>query len=351
MTRWPEPSLHHLARMTDEVGTLEHAKLACPRYELGYCVDDAGRLLALSSRLASDPDAERLASVALRLLVRAHAGGASFQLRLGADRRFTSDPLSDDAVGRALLGLGTAAAWAPWPPVRAGALELFGEAAGFRSAYPRATSYAVLGAVELLRANPRHAGAEGLIDEVFDLSRPSAADPHWPWPEPRLAYANALLPHARLAAASVTGPSTETDAALALLGWLVEEERHEGRFSFTPVGGRGRDDPRPAFDQQPIEAWAMADACACAYSVTSDARWAEATALAASWFLGENDVGVAMYDPLTGGGLDGLEASGVNLNQGAESSLAFVATMSLVRGVEAQARCESTPYVERAARR
>ncbi len=351
MTHWPEPSLRHLARMTDEVGIVEHAEFASPRRKLGYCIDDAGRLLALASRLASDPDAERLASTALGLLVRAHAGGASFRLRLGADRRFTADPPSDDGVGRALLGLGTAAAWAPWLPVRVGALELFGEAAGFRSPHPRATSYAVLGGVELLRAVPRHAGAERLVDDASDLCRRLAVDAEWPWPEPRLTYANALLPHARLAAASVTGRSDEAGAALAMLGWLVGEERHEGRCSFTPVAGRGRGGPRPAFDQQPIEAWAMADACACAYALTSGEQWADATARAASWFLGRNDLGVAMYDPVTGGGYDGLESRGVNSNQGAESSLAFVATMALVRAVEAQASCEPAPYAERTASR
>jgi hypothetical protein len=34
-----------------------------------------------------------------------------------------------------------------------------------------------------------------------------------------------------------------------------------------------------------------------------------------------------MFDPFTNGGYDGLSARSVNLNQGAESTLAFVATM------------------------
>ncbi len=37
--------------------------------------------------------------------------------------------------------------------------------------------------------------------------------------------------------------------------------------------------------------------------------------------MGDNDAGLAMWDPATGGGYDGLRADGPNLNQGAESTL------------------------------
>jgi hypothetical protein len=95
------------------------------------------------------------------------------------------------------------------------------------------------------------------------------------------------------------------------------------------------------FDQQPIEAWAMADACARAFAYTHDLRWAQAVQRAAAWFLGDNDVGVAVFDPVTGGGFDGLEATGVNRNEGAESSLAFVGTMLRLREVTSQAAASS----------
>jgi hypothetical protein len=101
----------------------------------------------------------------------------------------------------------------------------------------------------------------------------------------------------------------------------------DGHFSFTPVGGRCRDGQQPAFDQQPIEAWAMTEACARAFAYTGDRRWAEAARHSGAWFLGDNDLTVAVFDPATGGGFDGLEPDGVNRNEGAESTLAFVGTM------------------------
>ena len=129
--------------------------------------------------------------------------------------------------------------------------------------------------------------------------------------------------------------SAATDA-LVLLDWLVNEESGENGFSFVPVGGRGPGGSKPAFDQQPIEAWAMADACVRAFAYTREVRWADAVRRAARWFVGDNDVGVAMFDPSTGGGFDGLGRHGANRNQGAESTLAFVGTMAQAARIQGE---------------
>lgn len=327
MSEAPPPTLRHLALMSDAVGVFEHAKLDEPRLATGYCTDDAGRLLALASKLAADPDAPLLARVALGFLERAHLGGGWFRLRQGADGAWTNDPTSDDANGRALLGLGTAAAHAVWPDVRERALALFDEAADFRSEYPRAVAYATLGAAELLQAAPAEAAAHRLVSDALGSFSRLEANDEWPWPEPRLAYANALLPDAELAAAMALGEDRVAGGALNLLEWLVDQESVGDHFSFTPVGGRGPNDRKPAFDQQPIEALAMTEACARAFYHTGDRQWAEAARRAGTWFLGNNDAGMPVFDPATDGGFDGLTQDGVNRNEGAESTLAFVATM------------------------
>ncbi|HYA45831.1 MAG TPA: hypothetical protein VED59_09490, partial [Acidimicrobiales bacterium] len=323
----PAPSLRHLLSLCDEVGLAEHARLDRPRPEGGYCTDDAGRALALASRLPQDPDAQSLAELMINFLETAYLGDSTFHLRLRPSGEWTADPPSDDAVGRAILGLGVATSHAPWQEVNERARALFDAVAAFRSPWPRAMAYAALGAVEVLAAHPGHRGARRLVLDASSTLPAPEAQSAWRWPESRLAYANALLPEALLAISASLERTDLAARALHLLGWLVESETWQGRFSFTPVGGRGPGDPRPAFDQQPIEAWAMADACARAWTSTGDDAWAAAVQLAGSWFVGNNDSGVAMFDPLTGGGFDGLTASGPNRNQGAESSLAFAATM------------------------
>ena len=114
---------------------------------------------------------------------------------------------------------------------------------------------------------------------------------------------------------------------LDLLEWLIKTETGERDFSFTPVGGRGPDESGPAFDQQPIEAWAMADACLRAISVDGGSLWDIGLAAAAGWFLGRNDTGALLYDHSTGAGYDGLEAAGINLNRGAESTLSALGAL------------------------
>ena len=118
---------------------------------------------------------------------------------------------------------------------------------------------------------------------------------------------------------------------LELLEWLLARETRRGHLSVTPVGGSGPEDRGPGFDQQPIEVAAVADACARALAVDGDRRWADGITAARNWFLGDNDSRVIMWDPETGGGFDGLQRCGANLNQGTESTLAFVSTMQQAR--------------------
>jgi hypothetical protein len=188
-------------------------------------------------------------------------------------------------------------------------------------------AYAALGAAELLAVDPAHRAARELIsDYAASLAAPNG-NPAWPWPEPRLTYANAVLAEAMIAAGAVRDDSTLRQRGLDLLGWLIEYETADGHFSPTPVGGRGTEDARPGFDQQPIEVAALADACARAAVVDAGAIWPDAVRAAAAWFMGDNDAGLLMWDPETGGGYDGLHADGVNRNQGAESTLAVISTL------------------------
>ncbi|MGO9516774.1 MAG: hypothetical protein ACLPND_07005, partial [Candidatus Korobacteraceae bacterium] len=55
-----------------------------------------------------------------------------------------------------------------------------------------------------------------------------------------------------------------------------------------------------------------------------DSRWRNEAWSAFNWFLGDNDLQVSLYDPVTGGCRDGLHPDRANENQGAESTLSFL---------------------------
>jgi hypothetical protein len=239
-------------------------------------------------------------------------------------------PAVDDAWGRTIWGLGTAASRSDDHLVRHLAARGLERAMTQRSPWPRAMAFAALGAAELLRVDPGNGIARNLLSDAADaMTEPQQG--LWPWPEQRLTYANATLPEAMIAAGSVLGRPILMEHGLELLEWLLARETRHGHLSITPVGGNGPDDFGPGFDQQPIEVAALADACARAEAVTGDQRWADGITAAANWFLGDNDNGTVMWDPDTGGAFDGLEVHGANRNQGTESTLALLSTLQHAR--------------------
>ena len=170
-----------------------------------------------------------------------------------------------------------------------------------------------------------------LTDMLAVIGRPKVEDPGWPWPEERLGYANASIAEALIVAGDALGNESALNRGLNLLDFLLRTETRDGHLSVTPVGGRGRDDVGPGYDQQPIEVSALADACGSAFRITHQSSWLTGVSLAWDWFLGDNDSATPMFDPQTGGGYDGLEPRGRNLNQGAESTLAMLATAQQAR--------------------
>lgn len=320
----------HLARLSDNRGLYEHAKLTVRREEHGYCTDDNARLLVVASRESDTGIALRLSGLALDFVLDAQTADGRTHNRMDRSGRWTDEPGTDDCWGRSLWGLGTAAAHHRSPAVRQRALEGFDSGARQRSRWPRAMAFAALGAADVLTLHSENAAARALLVDAIDVIGPIPSGT-WSWPEPRLRYANAALAEAVTAAGAALNSSTALDRGLSMLAWLLELETRRGHLSVTGVDGRGADDHDPLFDQQSIEAAAMADACWRACTVTKDHSWSRGVDLAAGWFAGENDIGRAMYDDVSGGGFDGLQPTGVNLNQGAESTLAFVSTMQRAR--------------------
>jgi hypothetical protein len=187
--------------------------------------------------------------------------------------------------------------------------------------------FAALGAGELLLARPDETAARDLLRRFADRLTSVTTTPAWPWPEPRLAYSNGSVAEAVILAGHALGDGPVLERGLLLLDFLLAVETRDGHLSVTPVGGRGPHDIGPAFDQQPIEVAALADACSRAYAVTHDERWQTGVELAAAWFLGDNDSSTPMVDPATGAGYDGLQPVGRNDNRGAESTLAALSTL------------------------
>lgn len=327
VTTVARPSFAHLKRLTTSRGLYEHALLDEPRPEHGYCVDDAARALVLLCREPQlDPETLHLLDLYLGFTLRAICANGACHNRMDAAGFWIDQPGRGDWWGRALWALGFCAVHGPEEEQRSRALAGFRLLAQTTSPDLMAISFAALGAGELLLAHPGESAARKILITAQSRLRPSFTRSNWPWPQPRFGYSNGSVAEAVMLTGWALHDVSTMEHGILIFDFLLSMETRMGHLSVTPIRGRGSGEIEPGFDQQPIEVAAIADACARAWSITGDSRWLGEVKRAWDWFLGDNDVGVPMFDPDTGAGYDGLHARGPNRNQGAESTLAMLST-------------------------
>ena len=339
----PELKLNHLMRMTDSTGVFQHAIFGVPNFSEGYCTDDNARAFILSvllSELGEDPESARtLATTSAAFLHHAFdLKMKRFHNHMSFERGWLDATGSDDCQGRAIWALGIGVGRSPFRSFQMMAGQLFAKAlpALMELTSPRAWAFGLIGIHEYLRrlsgdslVNQTREALTGKLMDIFER----CAQPDWPWFEEELSYDNAKLAHALILSGSATGQKAVFERGLQALRWLnVTQTSEKGHFR--PIGSNGfyrRGGARANFDQQPIEAQAMASACLEAYRATSDIWWFEQAQRAFDWFIGWNDLGLELYSPESGGCGDGLHVDRVNGNQGAESTLAFLLSLAEMR--------------------
>jgi glycosyltransferase involved in cell wall biosynthesis len=338
----PAMQTGHFLSMCDDTGLFQHAVHSVPDRSHGYCVDDNARALLLACAL-NEPGEQPLAEVLTARFAAfvQHAWNPDtgrFRNFMGFNRTWLEDKGSEDSHGRTLWALGECALKDASPSRRRWAAALFAQALPTVKAFhsPRASAFTLLGldAYCAVDPNDRHAREirRALADRLM-LSLASVETPDWKWFEEGLAYDNARLPQALM----VTGMATQTpgyvDAGLRCLRWLMTQQTASTGY-FRPVGsasfGELRKPPR-AFDQQPVEATATIAACLTAWRADGDAEWKSIAANVFAWFLGSNDLSVALVDVATGSCRDGLHPDRANENRGGESVVCYLLGLAEIR--------------------
>jgi glycosyltransferase involved in cell wall biosynthesis len=335
ITGLPRLRRDHLLRLTDDTGILQHAKYSVPDRSHGYCTDDNARALVVASKdydLYRSPESERLLSTYLAFVSYAQREDGLFHNFVSYDRRFLDEIGSDDCYGRALWGLGYTMYRGASPYMRL-AQEIFEQAAAnLTTLNVRGRAYAILGLYYYLQCYPE---AEDIIGKIDRLARThltafrAASHPDWPWFEDTVTYDNAIIPQSLFLAYEVTGEEEYRSAGRESLDFILKICSRGDRLSLVGNDGfhtRGDDAP-PGFDQQPIDACGLVEACKVAFRLTGDRTYLRYMRMAFDWFLGVNDIGQPLYDFRTGGCSDGLVKDGANKNQGAESTLCFLLSL------------------------
>ena len=343
----PSLKLDHLYRMSDSTGIFQHASFTVPNFAEGYCTDDNARALLLALMLQQSGNNsqrinERAATYAAFLNHAFDRTTRRFRNFMSFDRCWLEEQAgSEDCHGHALWALGLCVGHAGNDGFQMLAAELFEQALPVAAEFtsPRAWAYTLIGIDEYLQRlsgdRRAHQIRELLTAKLLQRYADSTTK-DWQWFEDVVSYANAKLPHALILSSRCMNNDAMLEIGLKTLRWLVKIQTTDAG-SFRPVGSNGfyrRGQERAMFDQQPIEAQATVSACIEAYYATNDMVWVAEARRAFEWFLGRNDLGLALYDSGTGGCRDGLHVDRVNQNQGAESTLAFLLSLAEMQALQ-----------------
>ncbi len=329
----PPFSLAHIKRLTDDTGIIQHANFGIPNLKEGYCLDDNSRALLMvlmAYRQKKNSFALDLSPVYLSYINYMQNPDGTFRNFLSFSRNFLDKVGSEDSFGRTIWALGYLLDNAPNDAYYQNGKSIFFNASrNFEKLKSvRGIANTIVGISYYLMSNPADDSmAERLKNLSYrlikDYEENSTSD--WKWFEPLLAYDNGMIPFALLHSAERLKDSKITEIALETMNFLTKITLKDGYFS--AIGNEKwykKGGERSMFAQQPVDALAMVLMYHQAFHLTKDKEYLSKLFSCFMWFLGENDLRMNLFDFETKGCCDGFESYGVNRNQGAESSLAYL---------------------------
>ena len=338
ITEFPVLKLDHLVNMTDDFALFQNAKYTIPEYKNGYSVNDNACALVVASkayRLTKNKEAFALLKKYLSFVFYAQQENGLFKNHYDATRQPLGGIGSDDCQGRALWGLGYVIGYGPphFGTITKNAFEkILPHVLNFNT---RGMAYAVLGLYYYLVHFPEDENKKTLMKKLANKiveGYKNSSQEEWQWYEDKLGYANGLLPAALWIASDVLGDEKYKEVADITTDFLIEKSTKFGHLTLNMQRKDlyRKEKKQVDFEQRPIDALWLVELGKFAYRYTDDDKYLKIMKTSFDWFLGVNDVKVAAYDRVSGGCYDGLNKKGVNLNQGAESTLsALLALLSI----------------------
>ncbi len=329
--KYPKIKLNHLRKLTDDFGCIQFSKKTYPDLSSGYTLDDNARALVaatLHNHLFKSDISKNLLLKYLEFIEKSEDEQGLFKNNFKNENEILN-PYSEDAIGRTILATGYTFFKSKNPEIKERSEILFNKSIFFANKlnHTRSRAFAIIGLSYYLASKDSPEKFELLkilSDSLVNRYEQNSSE-GWNWFEDKLTYANSKIPESLFLAYKSTGNPKYLEIAessFKFLSSIVFEENH-----LSPVGESGwckRNGERAFFDQQPIDTSSMVQTCLIAYELTKKQEYYDNAVLAFNWFLGRNHLGQMMYDETTGGCYDGLSKTGINLNQGAESTIAYL---------------------------
>jgi hypothetical protein len=325
--------LDHLFALTDHYALLQHASYSVPARREGYAVDDNARALVFAVKAQALWPSDRLSELQRKLisfLLLMQSQDGKFHNLMDFSHRIIDEPYVGDHLGRAIWATGSLINSNLPRGIKASARLIFDRALPWakETVSPRTQAYTCLGIAERLQNDSKDhnlsTNLRELANKLLKLYNSNRV-PGWEWFENILSYDNARLSQGLLAAYQMLSVREYLDAAQESFRFLRKATTIDNLH--VPIGSNGwytKGGERAMYDQQPIDAGAMVEAAALAYKITPSSFNEEALRQALGWFFGLNTKSVNVYDSASGACYDGITPNGLNENQGAESTVAFL---------------------------
>jgi hypothetical protein len=325
--------LDHLFALTDANAVVQHARFSVPYKREGYALDDSARALVFAVKAPQywpDDRLNELQKKLLSFLLLMQDESGKLHKFMDFSYNFIDKPSVGDHLGRTLWATGAVLNSRTTEGMKGSARLIFDRALPWasKSHWLRTKAYACLGLRERMLAESNHANLENNLKDISSellKAYRTNEDGNWRWYEDKLSYDNPRLSQAVFAAHELLHDEMLLRAGEETLRFLDDSETQN--MIFAPVGNRGwyvKGKAKALYDQQPIEPAAMVENSAVAYRLTRDTFYEDMARRALGWFFGMNTKHVTVYDGTSGASYDGISENGLNQNQGAESTIAFL---------------------------
>jgi glycosyltransferase involved in cell wall biosynthesis len=341
----PEINLDHIKNLTTEIGMIQFAVINQPDEGSGYTLDDNARaLIAMCKLYERSGNHELLTEIQtyLNFIGFCQQEDGTFFNYVDEQKQFTpqnQETNLEDSNGRAIWALGFLIAQKEMMPTHMidQAEEMLHRALpnllgvystrsmafiikGLHYAYENRESRELLYHIRTF--------ADRLV-AMFEFE----SNPTWTWFESYLSYANSIIPEALLMAYLSTDEPIYREIAKKTFQFLLEKTFIHNRIrvisnQYWLVNGQNYTS-KNLFDivkggEQAIDVSYTIMALETFYLEFGERDYLVKMKNSFNWFLGDNELKEIIYNPSTGGCFDGLEAQGVNLNQGAESTISYL---------------------------
>ncbi|MEO8533193.1 MAG: glycosyltransferase [Flavobacterium sp.] len=345
---YPSIELAHVKKMTTELGIIQFSKISVPDLSSGYTLDDNARALVafcMHYKLTEDKDDLPYILIYLDFIERCQKPKGDFMNYVDENNREhieqNAEVNLEDSNARAIWALGTVvsnAAILPESIAKKASKCLLNSlkwAENIQS--PRSIGFATKGLYLYHTAVPNLyvAAIINKLNAKLLSNYELHATKDWKWFENYMTYGNGILPESMLYAYLVTNKPIYKKVAIESLDFLSSKMFFDGSFRVISNNGWYHKGSEPEqYGEQPIDVSYTIQSLNSFYKAFKTPEYKQQMKTAFNWFLGKNHLNQIMYNPISGGGYDGLEKENVNLNQGAESTVCFLTARLIMENLK-----------------